>query len=235
MSESPVEEIRGEASPDLPPEEAAPDKPSTFVNKSKISYRAGPGRPRELTFEERVAAWDAYVLGTSLYELAQKYDTSLPIIIKNLDLVAAELGFPDTHLDPELERFKLAESSERMKSAVVKCLKDSNSVLKDVNEARKRVKGVKNLEELDDEGQKKYRWLMETRQSEIKIVTALLGEYRAINTCIADLAGVRKQRPKREIKRVNTAEQAIEKLTEAEIRRLANPEEAPAIDITPEP
>lgn len=190
-------------------------------NLTKTSF-SGVGRPRVLNLQERVEVWKKYCLGTSIFDLSIEYRTNPSEIMFGLELMAKELGFPDRHLDPELERFRIVQASEQMKVAVIQCLDDSNKTLKDLDARLATVKKKLGKDNFSEEDLRKYLKIIETRQNEKSVVAKFLAEFRTINTAIADLAGVRKSKPVAPPKKGPDLHKILDAMTDDEIRELAN-------------
>lgn len=182
------------------------------------------GNVRSLDFGERADLWGKWCQGANVFDLAEEFETSPAEIEAAISLTAAELGYPRNHIDPELERFRILEASDRMKAFLIRNLKDSERVLKDLNAARRVVLNDRDLPELKKEERATYRELMDARHAELKSVVGLMTEYRTTNDFIAQLTGIKRSKPTREPKKVVTDEERLEILDDAKLRELAGDE-----------
>lgn len=217
-------ENQGEGSSDSSPETTIETKKKR--NKKQKTLSGLEGRPPVLSFPERVEAWHKHVLGADIFALAVEYGTSAEQVQAGISAVIAELGYPHDHIDPELERFRIVEASERMKVALVKILNESNTILKELNQAREVIKGGMDISDLDDEkggknAKMEYFSLLAARQGELKTVVSLLAEYRATNLVIAELTGIKRTKMERKPKKVITPEEQLEGLSTAQLLELA--------------
>lgn len=192
------------------------------------SFKKTQGRHPILTQHQAAEAWDDYVLGSNILQLALKFKTSPAMIQQALTAIAVELGYPEKHLDPEMERFRGAEASDRTKDSIIKILAESNTVIKDYMDARTVLLDGKTLAELvkskkaEDQERAKMIFALNTmRQSELKIVNGYLAEYRQINNFLAEITGVKKIKITRKPKKVTNVEDVIDKLSDDELRALA--------------
>ena len=201
--------------------DSPPDVPKKR-NPQKQSLLSRKGHPRTLNFEERVAVWEKYVKGSNVFGLAVEFETNPAEIEDCINRTAAELGFPHNHVDPELERFRILEASDQIKSALVKCLDESNRILIELNKTRKKIKSDKDLDELEPANLKNYLVLMEARQNEMKQVISIIAEYRTTNTFIANLLGINRTKLKREPKKIATPEELLQGLSEEELQEIVN-------------
>lgn len=197
-----------------------PAKPTGLAGL-KGTIKEGAGRPRVLTIQETLKVWNDYVLGADVFDLARELNTSPTEIKAALNLMAAEHGYPDTHLDTEMERFRIVEASDRMKTAITQCIKGSNQIIVDYEAARSKILNGRNFADLLPEEQAKIIALNTARQAELKVVSTFLAEYRQINAAIADVTGVRRSRPTRKQKVVKGIEQVMESMSDDDLKRMA--------------
>lgn len=215
---------------EVPVEETLPKKRKLPIPKglaSRGSFKNTPGRYVVLNQKQCIEAWDAYVLGANILQIALKFKSSPALVAQALQTVATELGFPEKHLDPEMERFRIAEASDRIKDSITRVLADSNKVLSSYTEATKTLMGKKTLSQLllskeadEQEKVKAVLALNAARQAELKVVSVYLAEYRQINNTIAEITGVKKIKITRKTKKVNSAEDVIDQLSDDELKAL---------------
>jgi hypothetical protein len=234
----------GQSSISLPEEEITQipnSKPKKTRGKkaSRNSLAEFRGMPHVLDFPERVEAWHDHVLGADVFDLSLKFQTSIVEIEDGINAVIAELGFPHTHIDPELERFKIIEASDRMKVAQLGLLKESQKTREHIKKQRTDLKQQR--EEIHigknttPDELKLLQVLMKAEaelefrhQMEVKSTVALMAEYRATNLVIADLTGIKRTKPVRKPKVVKTVEQELEEsdLSIEELTELAEGKKA---------
>lgn len=202
--------------------------PPSGLASRKGSFKDTIGRFVVLTQKQAIEAWNDYVLGANVLQIALKFRSSPTLVEEALTAVATELGFPDKHLDPEMERFRIAEASDRIKDSITRILGDSNTVIASYTTATKALLGKQTLTDLlqsedvsDQDKVKTILALNAARQAELKVVNVYLAEYRQINNTIADITGVKKIKIARQMKKVNNAEDVIDKLTDEELKALA--------------
>lgn len=211
------------------PSDSPPEKPKR--NRKAKSLTKTEGRPRVLSFAERVEAWHDYTLGANIYELAIKFLTQPNEIQAGIDLVAKELGYPHNHIDPELERFRIVEASDRMKSVQIQLLQKANQTLKEIEQQQSRLKEEREDIHIGRDTSKDELKLLDAimkaeaelelrHQSEVKSIVSLMAEYRATNLVIADLTGIKRTKPVRKPKQLPTAEEALENLSDEQLIEL---------------
>lgn len=210
------ESLEGGVPSDLPPEKKKRRPRHKATTLTKVN-----GRPRMLTFAERVEAWHEHTLGAGIAELSIKYETSILAVQEALETAAQELGYPENHIDPELERFKIVTAADQMKSAQVKLLQDSNETLKSIKKLQQEIRHQREEIVIDSKSSKDEINLLKEltqieaqlelrKQLEVKSAISIMAEYRATNLVIADLTGIKRTKPVRKPKQVKSAEQLLD-------------------------
>jgi len=210
-------------------------KKRTRKLKKKGNSFHGSGHSPTLDFTERVEAWHDYTLGSNIYELAKKFQTSVERIEEAIQAAITELGYPHTHIEPELERFRIVEASDRMKSTQIKLLKESIRTLEEIKQQKTQLRAARKEIHIGKKTSADERALLnqlmaaeaalETRyQLEVKSSVSIMAEYRATNLVIADLTGIKRSKPVRKPKQVQSAEEQLENLTSEQLIEIVGSE-----------
>ena len=194
-------------------------EPSRRTATKRMSLLSTRGRRRVLDFQEQVSVWTKWCSGANIFDLSVEFKCEPPEIERAINSVAAQRGFPNDHLDPELERFRILELSDWIKNGLTQTLAESHQIIIDLNSARNSIlqrpiddqsePKKRTINQLGESEKKEYFSLVESRQGELKTLTNILAELRNTNSLISDLAGVKKARPKREPKPVATPEDIL--------------------------
>lgn len=204
-----------------------------YKRTSLVGKRGGS---RSLDFPDRAELWGKWCEGANVFDLAVQFETSPAEIEAAISVTAVELGYPHNHIDPELERFRILEANDRVKSFLIKNLKDSERILAKLNLELRLLQSGEEPEQdsaastpaepskLQGDQRAAYLTFLEVRRAELKTAAALLVEYRATNDQNAQLTGIKRSKPVREPKKIVTDEERLEVLDDAKLREMLEDE-----------